>query len=296
MSSPHPRKLDESDYTRIAELLVRGRAQGLSVARIFFDHLDGPDPLLASIRTFYRINAQLFPALERRRRPATPVRGVPIVTADRPGQVLCWDITWLPGSFVTKGFHLYTVLDLYSRKVVGWTVQHRQEKTIATRLIEQVIADQELNGHSVDVVHTDNGKVMTSHMMKAMLDERGVQLSLIRPNVSNDNPFEESSHRTIKHHRYALETYDDIQHAQKVIGRIIDEYNNRDRHSGLNGYTPSEVYSGTWRDILEHRREKETVYYATHPHRRPRKSVYKPPPKTVGINNGKPLAPETTSA
>ena len=93
-----------------------------------------------------------------------------------------------------KGFHLYTALDLYSRKVVGWTVQHRQEKTIATRLIEQVIADQELNGHSVDVVHTDNGKVMTSHMMKAMLDERGVQLSLIRPNVSNDNPFEESSH------------------------------------------------------------------------------------------------------
>ena len=59
-----------------------------------------------------------------------------------------------------KGFHLYTALDLYSRKVVGWTVQHRQEKTIATRLIEQVIADQELNGHSVEVVHTDNGKVM----------------------------------------------------------------------------------------------------------------------------------------
>lgn len=128
-----------------------------------------------------------------------------------------------------------------SRMVVGWTVQLRQEKTIATRLIEQVIADQELNGHSVEVVHTDNGKVMTSHMMKGMLVEHGVQLSLIRPNASNDNPFEESSHRTIKHHRYALETYGDIQHAQKVIGRIIEKCNNRVCYSKLGGNSPRQA-------------------------------------------------------
>ena len=287
-----PKQLTAAQRKTVASLLVAGKRKHHSVARIFFDHLDGDGEMVASLRTFYRVHAQLraqnpLAYVPRRRRNT---RGVPVVTASGPGQVLCWDITWLPASFMSKGFHLYTVLDLFSRKIVGWTIQPRQVKSVATDLIRAVIKDQRLHGHDVQVVHTDNGGVMTSHSMRTMLDENGVELSLIRPNVSNDNPYEESSHRTLKHHRFALESYRDIAQAEQVVGRIIEAYNHRDRHSGLNYYTPDEVYTGKWKQILAHRRAKEQRYYQAHPPRRPAVSAYTAPPELVGINIGRDLA------
>ena len=287
-----PKQLTDAEREAIVGLLVEGKRKKHSVARVFFDHLDGEGDMVASLRTFYRVHAEL--------RASNPVafihpprrrsRGIPVVTASGPGQVLCWDITWLPASFMSKGFHLYTVLDLFSRKIVGWTIQPRQIASIATQLVSHVIKQQQLDGHTVKVVHTDNGGVMTSTSMRTMLDEHRVELSLIRPNVSNDNPYEESSHRTLKHHRYALETYRDIGEAEKVMSRIIEAYNYRDRHSGLNNYTPEEVYTGVWKSILARRQEKENRYYQTHPYRRPPTSAYKAPPQKVGINIGQNLA------
>lgn len=282
-----PKTLSDKQRQRVRELLEQGRGKGLSVSRVFYDHLDSDEPLVGSLRTFYRIEKQR--RLDRGISTSTHrkiVCKIPVVVADKPGQVLCWDITWLPASFVSKGFHLDTVLDLYSRKIVGYTVQPRQDKDIVKQLIEQVIVDFKTSGHRVDVVHTDNGKVMTSSVMKTMLGNHNVELSLIRPSVSNDNAFEEASHRTVKHHRLARETYRDIDQANAVVAAIVDQYNNFDRHSGLYGYTPQEVFSGAWVKILAHRRRKEDEYYARHPQRRPKKSAYVPPPSVVGINAG----------
>lgn len=284
-----PKTISAPERQRIAELLRDGREQGLSVYKIFFNHVDSKEPLLGSLRTFYRVNNEIktVPAPLRHGAPRAP-QPPRIVTATRPGEVLCWDITWLPGSFMTRGFHLYTVLDLHSRKIVGHTVQLRQDKHIATDLIAQVIAAEQLNHTKVRVLHTDNGAVMTSTQMRHMLDTNGVELSLIRPGVSNDNPFEESSHRTLKHHRYALTSYPNIQAAAKTMAHIIDTYNNHDPHSGLAGFTPQQVYTGEWKPLLKHRKAKEEIYYNTYPQRRPPRSMFQPPPATVGIKIGTP--------
>ncbi|MEJ5998765.1 DDE-type integrase/transposase/recombinase [Corynebacterium sp. H130] len=219
-------------------------------------------------------------------------RPIPQVSATGPGQVLCWDITWLPQSYFGKGLHLYTVLDLYSRKIVAWTIQHVQKQQLANALIAKAIDDLGKSGKKVQVVHTDNGKVMTSNTMKDLLAYRGVSLSLIRPNVSNDNAFEEASHRTIKHHRWAREVYPTMDDAVATIGNIINEYNFKDRHRGLNGFTPQQVFDGSWEEILDTRVSKYAPYYAKHPERRPSKYGLCPPPHTVGINIGK--QPATT--
>lgn len=270
----------------IVELLAAGKADNKSVYRIFHDHLDGPDPLLGSLRTFYRIDSQYFPRPSRKAESLTP-KAMPTVTATAPGQVLCWDVTWLPQSYFNKGLLLYTVLDLYSRKIVEWTIQHVQASPIAQALIAQAIATIGATGNRVQVVHSDNGSIMTSTAMKKLLNDQGIEMSLIRPGVSNDNPHEESSHRTIKHHRWAKEIYPTIDIALGTIGQIINEYNHRDRHSGLNGFTPQQVFDGTWETILEHRAEKYAAYYRKHPERRPKRYGLRPPPTTVGINIGK---------
>ena len=64
----------------------------------------------------------------------------------------------------------------------------------------------------------------------------------------------------------------------------------KDRHSGLNYYTPDEVYTGKWKQILARRQAKEQRYYQAHPTRRPAVSAYKAPPQLVGINIGRDLA------
>ena len=281
-----PKKLTDGEHERIREVIAAGHEAGLSVSRIFFDHVDSDGDLLGSLRTFYRIYHEVFdpqPTPEKARKP----RGIPQVAATRPGQVLCWDITWLPAGFMTKGYNLYTVLDLYSRKIMGHTIQYQQRQSVANTLIHSVISQAGLDGHDVEILHTDNGGIMTSNSMRTMLNEDGVELSLIRPNTSNDNAYEESSHRTIKHHRYAKEVYPTIDDAIDTIGKIIDEYNNFDRHSGLNGYTPEEVYTGQWEEILTKRQAKEKAYYQKHPTRKPKTSMFKAPPQVVGINIGK---------
>lgn len=284
---PPPKALGVEERNQIAALLRAGQAEGLSVYKVFFKHLDSDDPLLGSLRTFYRINEQLTTTsrTQRARRQPQPPR---VLLATKPGEVLCWDITWLPGSFVTKGYHLYTVLDLYSRKIVGYTIQLRQEKHIATKLLNDVIAAERFNGAEVHTLHTDNGAVMTSTHMQRMLDAHGVELSLIRPGVSNDNPFEESSHKTLKHHRYAQAYYPNLQTADQVISRIIDAYNHHDPHSALAGFTPQQVYTSAWKQLLQHRKTKEEAYYTKHPQRRPQQSMFQPPPTTVGITIGTP--------
>lgn len=292
--TPPPKALDTADRNQIAALIRAGRAEGMSVYKSFFKHLDSDDPLLGSLRTFYRINKQLTAAsrARRARRQPQPPR---ILTATKPGDVLCWDITWLPGSFVTKGYHLYTVLDLYSRKIVGHTIQLRQDQHIATQLLEQVIAAERFNGAEVHTLHTDNGSVMTSTQMQHMLDTHGVELSLIRPGVSNDNPFEESSHRTLKHHRYALAYYPNLHTADQIISHIINTYNHHDPHSALAGFTPQQVYTGAWKQLLQHRKAKEEAYYTKHPQRRPQQSMFQPPPTTVGLTIGTPTPNKPTT-
>lgn len=283
----HPRWFTDDERGDIAALILEEKQAGKSIYQCFYDHLDDPhQPYLGSLRTFYRVAATLT-ASTPRRVTGKKQSAIPVVHADRPGQVLCWDITFLPASFMSKGWHLYTVLDLYSRKIVGWSIQQRQEESIANRLIQGVITELSLQDKHVKVVHTDNGAVMTSNSMKTMLDDNGVALSLIRPSVSNDNPFEESSHRTVKHHRLAKEIYPTIEDANTTISAIIECYNNRDHHSGLAGFTPSQVFDGTWQNILAQRIEKLRTYYQRQPMRRPAQYMFRPPATRVGINIGK---------
>jgi putative transposase len=90
---------------------------------------------LCSIRTMHRILAQNGELKERRNQLRHPQYKKPELLATGPNQVWTWDITKLLGPAKWTYFHLYVILDIFSRYVVGWMVAPRETAELAKRLI-----------------------------------------------------------------------------------------------------------------------------------------------------------------
>jgi len=84
-----------------------------------------------SIRTMYRLLAARSQTGERRLQRIHPLYAKPELLAVRPNEVWSWDITKLKGPAKWTCFHLYVILDIYSRYVVGWLIAHRESAELA---------------------------------------------------------------------------------------------------------------------------------------------------------------------
>src|SRR5450759_3482629 len=98
----------------------------------------------------------------------------------------------------TKGvwFHLYVLIDIYSRYNPGWIVAPREDSRLAKDFLDEAITR---NGTVPHTVHADRGTSMTSKPVSALLVDLGVTRSHSRPRVSNDNPFSEAQFKTMKY-------------------------------------------------------------------------------------------------
>src|SRR6185437_400238 len=88
-------------------------------------------------------------------------------------------------------YHLYVILDIFSRYVVGWMVAHRESAALAEVLIRQTCAKQHIGADQL-TIHADRGSSMTSKPVAFLLADLGITQSHSRPHVSNDNPFSEA--------------------------------------------------------------------------------------------------------
>lgn len=103
---------------------------------------------------------------ERRRTATHPPKAIPELLADGPSQVWTWDITKLRGP--TKGvwFHLYVLIDIYSRYNPSWIVAAHESAELAAEFIAEAI---ERNGIAPHTVHADRGTSMTSGLVSELL-------------------------------------------------------------------------------------------------------------------------------
>lgn len=276
-----PHALTEAESAQVAAAVNASLAKGRSVRQAWYEHID-TGPVLASQSTFERVAAKVrtTPARRRRRRPSAP-RDSPTLQATRPDQVLCWDISFLPGRTTRQSFALYSVIDLYSRKIVGWTIQTREDRYIATELLTAVV---DAAAGKVEIVHSDNGSAMTSNHVRHKLGKKGVSCSYIRPGVSNDNAHIESWFATVKSAHAYPRAFRDIEHATEWMTGWVEHYNHRHRHSGLAGYTPASVHDGTWVDTARDRQAKLDEHHRRRPGRYRRPPQIRTPRATVTIN------------
>ena len=109
-----------------------------------------------------------------------------------------WDITYLPTRVRGRFVYLYWIMDLFSRKIIGFSVEDKESMELSSRLIGQTILDEKVEASGL-CIHADNGAAMKGSTLLATLERLEVVASFSRPGVSNDNAHCESSFRTLKY-------------------------------------------------------------------------------------------------
>ena len=104
----------------------------------------------------------------------------------------------MPGPVAGMFFYLYLMVDIFSRKIVGWEVHERESADLAVVLIRQAVLAKGCIARPL-VLHADNGSLMKGATMKTTMEKLGITASYSRPRVSNDNPFSEALLRTCQY-------------------------------------------------------------------------------------------------
>lgn len=265
---PEPaNKLSQAEREAILDLCNQPAYQSLPPSQIV-PQLADEGIYLASESSFYRVLREADQLQHRGKAKAS--RQVSRPTAHRAtgaNQVWSWDITYLASTVVGRFFRLYLVMDIYSRKIVGWEVHENELAEHAAQLIRKACWAEKITGTGL-VLHADNGSPMKGATMLATLQRLGVVPSFSRPSVSNDNPYSESLFGTLKYMpAYPAKPFDSIEAVREWVLDFVRWYNEAHRHSGIQFVTPGQRHRDEDKAILA---QREAVYErakARHPER-----------------------------
>ena len=278
-----PRSLSEPERQTVIDTLHEQRFVDRAPAEVWATLLD-ESSYLCSIRTMYRILGDHQEVKERRNQAHRTQYARPELLATGPNQVWSWDITRLKGPVKWSYYQLYTILDIYSRYVVGWMVAFRESAILAERLIDYTARKQGIQVGQL-TIHADRGSSMTSRSVALLLADMGINKTHSRPHVSNDNPFSESQFKTLKYHPDFPDRFATIQEARDFCRTFFPWYNTEHRHLGLGLLTPETVHYGRAEQVIASRQDILKLAYTAHPER----FVHRPPtppalPEAVWIN------------
>jgi putative transposase len=187
--------------------------------------------------------------------------------ATAPNRVWTWDITYLKSVVRGQYFYLYLHIDIFSRKIVGWSVHERESEVYAAELFKRLCAAEDVNPLSLRL-HSDNGSPMKGSTMLATLQALGVVPSFSRPSVSNDNPYSEALFKTLKYsRRFPDRPFETLESAQEWVSEFVRWYNDVHLHSGISFVTPADRHAGRDEEVLRRRR----AVYAAAKQRAPRR-------------------------
>ena len=207
-----PRALSVPEQDTILEWLHQPAYADLSPRTVFAMLLDA-GRYLASVSTFYRLLRTTGETRGRRNELTHPAYAKPELLAIGPRELWSWDITKLKGPAKWVCFHLYVILDVFSRYVVGWMIAPRESAELAHELIAAT-CDKEGIVRGQLTLHADRGTSMRSQPVAMLLADLGVTKSHSRPHVSDDNPYSEAQFKTLKYQPDFPARFDSIEHAR----------------------------------------------------------------------------------
>lgn len=275
------RKLAAVEEQAVLETLHSERFRDQTPRQAYAELLD-EGTYLASPSTMYRILAAHGESKERRDQREARSHAVPRLEATAPNQVWTWDISKLATHAKGVFLNLYLVLDLFSRFPVAWMIAERENSALSKQLFAEAITRYNLEPGTI-TVHNDRGAPMTAIGFVDLLAQLGVERSLSRPRVSNDNPFSEACFKTVKYQPDYPGRFRDAAHARAWFNEFFDWYANRHRHSGLALFTPADVFFGRVAELAAIRQRALDAAFDIHPERfvRGRPHVRLPPAKVV---------------
>jgi putative transposase len=237
---------------------------------------------LASISTMYRLLREAGQVRERRAQAAHPARKKPELIATGPNEVWSWDITKRAGPWRGVYYHLYVMIDIFSRCAVHFEVHATELGELAKDFMSEAVR---LNGGTAPLaIHADRGTSMTSKPVSALLSDLAILKSHSRPKVSNDNPYSEAQFKTLKYCPAFPGTFGSLQDARAFCGVFFTYYNHEHRHSGIGLHTPYSVHIGTAAAIQGKRQAVLNAARAANPRRFTRHPRAPKMPVTAWIN------------
>jgi transposase InsO family protein len=275
-----PRALGAAERQAVLDLLREPRFADLAPAEIYATLLD-EGIYHCSIRTLYRILDDHDEVRERRDQLRHPVYAKPELLAEGPNQVWSWDITKLMGPAKWTSFYLYVILDIFSRRVVGWCVADAESATLFKALFDDTLAK-----HAVPpgqpTLHADRGGPMKAKATALMLADLGVTKSHSRPHTSNDNPFSEARFKTLKYQPEFPSRFGCAEDAKDFCRRFFAWYNQDHHHAGLGLMTPDQVHYGQAEAVQTARQSTLDRAFRSNPERFVRKAP-EPPAKPTAV-------------
>ena len=161
-------------------------------------------------------------------------------TAGAPGQKMVGDITYIP---TWEGWvYLATVIDCYTKAVVGWAMDDNYKTPLIEQAIEMAARNHSLTDQAI--FHSDRGSNYTSSQFAKTLKKLRLRQSVGRTGICYDNAMAESFFAALKNERVHRTQYPTRAHAYRDVARYIElRYNSRRRHSGLQYRTPEQVHN-----------------------------------------------------
>lgn len=263
--APPPLAFSSAEQERLLGVLDSERFADTAPATIYATLLD-EGHYYGSVRTMYRLLAAQNQAGDRRRQRRHPVYAKPELLAVRPNEVWSWDISKLKGPVKWTHFHLYVILDIFSRYVVGWMIAHRETSELAEQLIADTIDKQNIVPGTL-TLHADRGTSMRSKSVAQLLIDLDVTKTHSRPHVSDDNPYSEAQFKTLKYRPDFPARFGSIQDARAHCREFFHWYNTEHRHSGIALMSPDTVHYGRSTALTEQRSVTLDAAFIAHPAR-----------------------------
>ena len=259
-------KLSKQERQQILQVVNQGEFQSLPPSQIV-PTLADRGLYIASESTFYRVLREEGQLKHRGKAKAPAHRALPSHPASAPNQVWSWDITYLVTTVKGVFFYLYLIMDIYSRKIVGWEVFESESAEQASSVLKKAYLREGISGEEL-VLHSDNGSPMKGATMLATLEKLGVLPSFSRPSVSNDNPYSEALFKTLKYRpAYPSKPFETLQEAREWALAFQRWYNQEHKHSALNFVTPDQRHRGEDQAIIAQRKIVYETAKTHHPER-----------------------------
>ena len=245
--------LTRAERERIVALATSPKYRNMSIRQVV-PRLADEGIYVASESSFYRVlHEEQLMAHREHARPAGKSKPRSHV-ATGPCEVWSWDITYLRTSVRGTFYYLYLMLDIWSRKVVGWEVHAEESTELAAKLAERACVDEGVEPGSL-ALHSDNGGPMKGSTMLATLQRLGIAPSFSRPSVSDDNAICEALFRTLKYRPgYPRKPFASLEEATRWATEFVTWYNGEHLHSALRYVTPNDRHARRDSAILSKRR------------------------------------------
>ena len=153
-----------------------------------------------------------------------------------PSQVWCTDISYIPTQYGWT--YLVAILDLFSRRILGWQLSATLEAAPCIQLLKDMIEKYGAPG----ILNQDQGSQYTSNEWIEVALNNGIKLSMAGKGRCFDNIHMERFWRSLKQEEVYLTEYVTLKDARKGISQYIEQYNTRRLHQNLGYKTPEEIF------------------------------------------------------